>query len=177
MRLAIVARRAIDCADTGASGISKAARHPGIRAVHSIGPQYLVRTPCGRLSPQSRDTAKRALRDQFVRGNCSHGGSRPRCVTPARPGAAMAGGLVARQTTGTGPFLHQSHRPHMGQVFASASISARIPGTGGGGTRAETHTEKSQSESARPAMMFSKVRRQRTRESRRRAVCWGLRNT
>src|SRR3954469_4471 len=109
MRLAIVARRVIDCIDTSVGGISKAARHLGVRAVCSIGPQYLVRASCGRLSPQSRDTAKRAFRDQFVRGNCSYGGSRPRCITPARPGAAMAGGLVARQTAGTGPFLYQSH--------------------------------------------------------------------
>src|SRR4051794_31281670 len=102
MRLAIVARRVIDCVDTSFRGNSKAARYLGVGAVCSVGPQYLVRTPCGRLSPQSRDTAKRALRDQFIRGNRSHDGSRPRCVTPARPGAAMAGGLVARQTAGTG---------------------------------------------------------------------------
>ena len=37
--------------------------------------------------------------------------------------------------------FYQSHRPHMGQIFASSSTSACIPGTGNGGAHPRCQTE------------------------------------
>ena len=91
-----VARRAIDSTDESVGGISKTARDLVIGTVHSIGPQRLARTPRGRLSPQSRDSATRAVRDRWGCGDRHHGGSRTRRVDPAGSGAAMAGRFVTR---------------------------------------------------------------------------------